>query len=64
MASLTKRPRYTEQAIAMIDPATNERLLADAFRFGLSKSEVMRTYLVAGIESVDARDAALEDSPR
>lgn len=49
--------RYPRQLVVMADDALADRIEADAARHGLSKSEVARLYLEAGIEAAEAAAA-------
>lgn len=61
MASPTAAPgQYPEQLVIMVTSETKARIVADAKRHQLSKSEVARTYLDAGIEVADERAAELD----
>lgn len=54
MASPTAAPgKYPEQLVIMVTAETKARIEADATKHYLSKSEVARTYLDAGIERAD-----------
>lgn len=54
MASATAAPgKYPEQLVIMVDTETKNRIETDAEAHRLSKSEVARTYLAAGIERAD-----------
>lgn len=54
MASETAAPgKYPEQLVIMVTKETKARIVADAKRHTLSKSEVARTYLEAGISHAD-----------
>lgn len=54
MASPTAAPgQYPEQLVIMVTSETKARITADAKRHKLSKSEVARTYLDAGIQVAD-----------
>lgn len=54
MASPTAAPgQYPEQLVIMVTKETKARIVADATRHSLSKSEVARTYLEAGISHAD-----------
>lgn len=54
MASPTAAPgQFPEQLVIMVKRETRDRIVADAERHKLSKSEVARTYLEAGISHAD-----------
>lgn len=54
MASPTAAPgQYPEQLVIMVTSETKQRINDDAERHRLSKSEVARTFLEAGIERAD-----------
>lgn len=54
MASHTAAPgQYPEQLVIMVTSETKARIVSDAKRHRLSKSEVARTYLDAGIAEAD-----------
>ena len=59
MPSPTLRPKYDHQIIALVDKETAGRIEDEAERYGISKSEVMRTYLVAGMQAADELDEEL-----
>lgn len=59
MASPTAAPgQYPEQLVIMVTSETKARIVSDAKRHRLSKSEVARTYLDAGIAEADSLAAA------
>lgn len=61
MASPTAAPgQYPEQLVIMVTKETKARIVDDATRHHLSKSEVARTYLEGGIEHADALAAESE----
>lgn len=61
MASPTAAPgQYPEQLVIMVTSETKARINADAARHHLSKSEVARTYLEAGIQVADEAAAELD----
>jgi hypothetical protein len=54
VAGAFPRPKkYPRQMVVMADDALADRIEADARRHGMSKSEVARLYLEAGIEAAD-----------
>lgn len=59
MPSPTLRPKYDRQAIVLLDDATADRIEEEAERYGISKSEVMRTYVAAGMQAADELDEEL-----
>jgi hypothetical protein len=57
-----KRPqRYNRQVIAMLDDTTADRIAADADRNQVSKSDVVRTYIDAGIAAAEEKSAVYVD---
>jgi hypothetical protein len=56
MASSTAQATYTRQIIFMADEEMGDRILDEARRYGLSKSEVVRTYVEAGMRAADELD--------
>lgn len=45
--------KYTRQRIVMLDEETDARIMADKLSMNLSISEVLRTYVEAGIRYAD-----------
>lgn len=63
MASATAAPgKYPEQLVIMVTTETKARIEADAKAHWLSKSEVARTYLEAGIERADELAGVNDDA--
>lgn len=61
MASATAAPgKYPEQLVIMVTSETKARIETEAKQHWLSKSEVARTYLDAGMAHADELAAELE----
>jgi hypothetical protein len=53
--------KFTHQLIVMLDDEMAERIDADAISSRISKSEVARTYMQAGMDRADELEAELEE---
>lgn len=61
VAGAVHRPKhYPRQLVVMATDELADRIAADAARHGMSKSEVARLYLEAGIEAADKLAAEKE----
>lgn len=60
MASPTAAPgQYPKQLVIMVDEDTHKRISEEAATHWLSKSEVARTYLTAGMQHADELAASM-----